>query len=230
MISAITPVYRESIDQINAVIAHLSEFNNISEIIIAATQQDPDFKEIESWFATQIEPVKLVVTQQAGRAAQMNQAAEVAKSDYLVFLHCDTRLPDNADKLIIELLSKRQWGRFNVQLDDNKWMFQLISWFINKRSRLTQISTGDQAIFTQRLFFERLGGFPNQALMEDVEFSKRAKQKSEPAFIHDPVITSARRWQKGGIVRTILLMWWLRALYWLGVSPDRLAKVYRQIR
>ena len=230
MISAIIPVYKETQQQIGDLIVHLSGFENISQIIITATDQDPDFSQIQSFIKTQHQQVKFAVASPAGRAIQMNSGAESSNQQNLLFLHCDTRLPDQADKLIIESLNQNQWGRFDLKFDDNRWIFQIIAWFINKRSRLTQISTGDQAIFVKWALFERLGGFPDQVLMEDIEFSKRAKQESEPAYINERVITSARRWQREGITKTVVLMWWLRLLYWLGASPDRLAKMYRQIR
>ncbi len=226
----ITPVFRESIAQIAALVEHLSGFDNICEIIIVASQQDPDFLDIQSFANRELGQIEFIAGPLTGRAAQMNYGAAFSNGEHLLFLHCDTRLPQDADNLILQALSGRQWGRFDVRLDDDRFVFKVIAWFINQRSRLSKISTGDQAIFVNRDYFKELNGYPDQALMEDIEFSKRAKRKSNPAFINEPAITSARRWQQDGIIKTVLLMWWLRALYWLGVSPERLAKMYRQIR
>ena len=232
MIAAIAPAYQESPQQIQLTIERLLSYQNISQIVIALTRQDSNLTDIEllvQSFADQ-DRISISISEAPGRAAQMNHGASEVNNGILLFVHCDTQLPDQADDMIIESLKGRQWGRFDVQLDDNKFIFKMISWFMNKRSRLTGISTGDQAIYMKRGLFQQLDGFPDQALMEDVEFSKQAKKISPPAFIATPVVTSARRWQQGGVIKTILLMWRLRALYWIGVSPDRLAQMYRQIR
>lgn len=109
-------------------------------------------------------------------------------------------------------------------------MLRLIERMINLRSRFTKISSGDQAMFVRRKLFEKLGGFSDQPLMEDIEFSRRLKQQGRVACLHDRVTTSSRRWEQFGIFRTIVLMWKLRFLYWAGVSPERLAKIYRDAR
>jgi hypothetical protein len=98
---------------------------------------------------------------------------------------------------------------------------------MNWRSRLTGIATGDQGIFVRRDVYRMLGGYAPLALMEDIEFSTRLKWISRPVCLPGPVLASSRRWEKYGIVRTILLMWTLRFLYWLGVSPARLARWYQ---
>ncbi len=232
MIAAIVPVYQESPQLIQSLIEHLSGYKNISQVVIAATKQDSNLKDLKSLFANNADQsrIRLLVTESFGRAVQMNAGANSVDEGCLLFVHSDTCLPDDADQLIINALNTHQWGRFDVQLDDNGFSYKIISWFMNKRSRLTGISTGDQAIFCHRDIFRQLGGFPNQALMEDVEFCKRAKKISPPVFIDSTVVTSARRWQKNGVVKTILLMWGLRALYWFGIKPDKLALMYRQIR
>jgi rSAM/selenodomain-associated transferase 2 len=172
--------------------------------------------------------VDSILLSKRGRAWQMHLGAKFAHHDILLFLHADTRLPTQADALIINGLSKkRQWGRFDVRLSGQTLPFRMVERFINWRSRLTGIATGDQAIFVQRRLYMQVQGFPNIPLMEDILLSRRLKKFSRPLCIRIPVITSSRRWEKHGIVRTILLMWGLRLAYALGVSPHTLKKYYQ---
>jgi rSAM/selenodomain-associated transferase 2 len=163
-----------------------------------------------------------------GRAVQMNLGAEAATGDLLFFLHADTRLPEGADRLVVEGLARsgRAWGRFDVRLSGRHPLLRVIERFMNWRSRLTGIATGDQAIFVGRALFEAAGGFPEIALMEDVALSKRLKRWGPPLCLPETVIASSRRWEEKGIVRTVLLMWWLRLRYFLGADPRRLARDY----
>jgi len=165
-----------------------------------------------------------------GRASQMNAGGATAKGDVLLFLHADTRLPENADALVIDALSRsrRAWGRFDVRF--TKGALPLIAWTMNVRSRLTGIATGDQAMFVTRKAFESVGGFPEIALMEDIALSARLKRISRSAFVSARVTTSPRRWQKHGTIRTILLMWRLRFAYFFGAPPEALARAYRHAK
>jgi rSAM/selenodomain-associated transferase 2 len=168
-----------------------------------------------------------VIASPRGRAAQMNAGAAVASAPVLLFLHADTRLPADADRLIRDGLAQsgRIWGRFDVRFDGGG-LFSVIAALMNLRSRLTGIATGDQAIFVTRAAFESLGGFPAIALMEDVALTTRLKRLGRPLCLHARVTTSARRWRTHGIVRTVLLMWRLRLAYFLGADPARLARRY----
>ncbi len=169
-----------------------------------------------------------VVTSEKGRALQMNAGAAVARGDLFLFLHADTRLPPDAlEHLLAFVRSRRAWGRFDVRLSGDRRLFRLIAWFMNGRSRLTGICTGDQAMFVRRDVFEVLGGFQPIPLMEDVEFSRRLCLVSRPFCISSPVTTDSRRWEKLGPWRTIFLMWQLRWRYWRGESPESLAQAYR---
>lgn len=167
-----------------------------------------------------------VIQSQAGRARQMNKGASLATSDILLFLHADTELPTHAISVIQMAIQKSEWGRFDVRLNSRQPMLWVVSQMINLRSRLTSIATGDQAIFITRRLFEQVGGYPQQALMEDVELCKRLKGISQPACLKSKVITSARRWEQHGTCRTILLMWQLRFDYWRGVSADNIKARY----
>ena len=163
-----------------------------------------------------------------GRANQMNAGAEAASGDVLVFLHADTRLPGGADRAVLDGLaaSGASWGRFDVRIDGRSPLLALVAWLMNRRSRLTGIATGDQAMFLTRAAFAAAGGFPVLPLMEDVALSKRLKRVSPPLCLRERAITSGRRWESRGVVRTIVLMWWLRLRYFLGASPERLRRIY----
>jgi len=163
-----------------------------------------------------------------GRAIQMNAGARAMQSDILIFLHADTRLPpDSLLKVEQHLSQGRQWGRFDVRIVGSSSWFAVIAFFMNIRSRLTGIATGDQTFFMTREAFDAVGGFPIQPLMEDIEMSKRLKRLSAPVCLHDRVETSGRRWEQHGVWTTILLMWRLRWAYWRGTPANTLARLYR---
>ena len=171
--------------------------------------------------------VDQVVSTPRGRAVQMNAGAAAARGNILLFLHADTRLPDDADRLVIDGLacSSCVWGRFDVRFDSGRLM-RFVAAMINLRSRLTGIATGDQAIFVTRTTFAAAGGFPPIALMEDVALSARLKRIGRPLCLRARVTTSARRWRGHGTLRTLLLMWRLRLSYFLGADPTKLAQSY----
>lgn len=177
-------------------------------------------------------PAVRLVTAPTGRARQLNEGVKASRGDVMLFLHADTELPPTAKAVIESTLKDPRYvgGRFDVRFDHPSRWGAVISWFMNRRSRLTGIATGDQAIFARRQIFERLGGFPDIPLMEDIAFSRRLKRLGPTAALTDRVTTSFRRWEKNGPLRTILLMWTLRFLYWLGVSPTRLNHWYRAVR
>jgi rSAM/selenodomain-associated transferase 2 len=163
-----------------------------------------------------------VVIASRGRALQMNAGARAATGDMLVFLHVDTRLPPTAEILVFDASI---WGRFDVQIDGRHPLLKVVAWAMNLRSRLTGIATGDQAIFVRRSAFP---GFPEIALMEDVAFSAMMKRRARPACLRAKVLTSGRRWESRGVLRTIFLMWRLRLMYFFGARPDDLARIYHR--
>ncbi|MCG8427495.1 MAG: TIGR04283 family arsenosugar biosynthesis glycosyltransferase [Chromatiales bacterium] len=166
----------------------------------------------------------------AGRAGQMTVGADAAEGDIFWFLHADTALPDSADRLILEGMetTRKGWGRFDVTLSGKHPMLRVVEWMMNLRSRLSGIATGDQGIFVSRPLFLQSGGFPNIPLMEDIALSKKLKQTGLPLCLKHRLTTSSRRWEQGGILRTIGLMWRLRLAYALGSDPKVLAARYRQ--
>jgi len=163
-----------------------------------------------------------------GRAHQMNAGARATRADVLLFLHADTRLPSDADRLVLEGLrhSGKCWGRFDVHIDSANPLLRIVSAMMNVRSRLTGICTGDQAIFVAADVFARVGGYAPLALMEDIALSTQLRRHSAPLVIRAAVVTSARRWERHGVLRTIALMWWLRARYFFGASTSSLARIY----
>jgi rSAM/selenodomain-associated transferase 2 len=174
----------------------------------------------------------VVVGTRRGRAAQMNTGAARAQGDVLLFLHADTRLPDGFDAAIAAGLADplAVGGRFDVRLVPGTPLLATVAALMNRRSRYTRIATGDQAIFVRRAIFEQVGGFPDIALMEDIELSRALKRRGRIACLRLQVETSSRRWLRDGPIRTILRMWWLRALYFCGVTPQSLRRRYADTR
>ncbi len=169
-----------------------------------------------------------IISATRGRALQMNAGAAAARGDILLFLHADCRLPMAADGLIIDGLTRAQktWGRFDVDLRGPHPLLRVIGAAMNLRSRLTGISTGDQGLFVTRTLFEAVGKFPLQPLMEDVAITTQIKRFGPPLNLRHRMAVSGRRWEKHGVVRTIVLMWRLRFQYWLGADPVKLAQAY----
>jgi rSAM/selenodomain-associated transferase 2 len=167
-----------------------------------------------------------IVNGPRGRALQLNAGAAVANGDALFFLHADSRLPDNFLVLILNALSRARWGRFDIRLSGDRFLFRVVEWFMNQRSRWSGISTGDQGLFVTRELFDAIGGFPAIALMEDIAIAKRLREIEAPICLPDQIITSSKRWEKNGAWRTIWLMWRLRYAYWRGADPADLARIY----
>jgi rSAM/selenodomain-associated transferase 2 len=157
----------------------------------------------------------------------MNAGAAACAAEWLLFLHADTRLPHDADRLVQRAAhGGRDWGRFDVAFDSPRPVMRLVAAMMNLRSRWTGIATGDQAMFVRQQLFHRVGGFPDQPLMEDVALSTLLKRHGPPACLRERVTTSARRWERHGPWRTIVLMWRLRAAYFFGADPSSLALRY----
>lgn len=160
-----------------------------------------------------------------GRALQMNAGARAALGNALLFLHADTRLPPRADEFVLSSLEKHIWGRFDIEIESRRRLLKLVGRAMNLRSRLTGIATGDQAIFVRR---EAFAGFPEIALMEDIAFCRAMRRLGPPACRREKVVSSGRRWESRGVLRTIVLMWGLRLLYFLGARPEKLARIYEK--
>ncbi len=226
-ISVIIPVCNEPPEILNNINA-LIELDGIAEVIVVDASQD----HLRASARKILQPtIQLIHTNQPGRASQMNLGAQSASGDIVWFLHADTSPPADAASLIRRSVSPASpWGRFDVCFDSTAQRMKLIAFAMNLRSSLSRICTGDQAIFVEQGVFRELGGYPDIAIMEDIALSKSLKRVGRMNRIRTPVTTSARRWEHHGYVRTIVLMWLMRLLYWLGVSPAKLARLYRQAR
>lgn len=192
------------------------------ELIVVDGGSDDDTLDKARRYAT------TVCVSPRGRARQMNTGAAEAHGDVLLFLHADTQLPPDADRLVAQAIARGAvWGRFDVTIQGQSALLPVVAALMNIRSRWTGIATGDQALFVQRDVFQHLGGFPDQPLMEDIELSRRLCRLSRPACLRPKVTTSGRRWDTRGAWSTIFLMWRLRWRYWRGESAERLAEQYR---
>ena len=168
-----------------------------------------------------------VIASPNGRGCQMNAGAALAQGSVLLFLHADTRLPPSAPTLIGQAINRgASWGRFDVRIDGAVAGLGMVAFMMNWRSRLSGIATGDQAIFVTREAFKQIGGFPDIPLMEDIVFSRQLRALSRPACLREKVTTSGRRWEKHGLLRTILMMWRLRLRFFFGANPHDLAREY----
>lgn len=223
-ISVVIPVLNEE-KTIAATLAALIALEPYEVIVVDGGSADRS-REISAAFAI------TVILAGRGRARQMNRGARQAGGDVLLFLHADTRLPASAFADIAAALEDPQYvgGRFDVQLEGRHPMLKVIGAMINRRSRISKVATGDQAIFVRREVFERMGGFPDIALMEDVAFSRALKRRGAIACLRSRVVTSARRWEAEGVWRTMVKMWLLKLLYLAGVSPDWLKQFYAEPR
>ena len=220
MISIIVPVYNESSIIHDCLLSIAGWQRQGHEVIVVDGGSRDETREIADRHAD------LVCQSPRGRAMQMNVGASRAHGEILMFLHADTRLPEPTGNLE-QQLSRPGWGRFDVRLSGKRLAFRIIEYFINMRSRLSGIATGDQAIFVSKQLFTEAGGFPGIPLMEDIALCRKLlNMNGRPLCLKEKVITSSRRWEKNGIARTVLLMWSLRTAYWLGAKPSRLARFY----
>ena len=223
-ISVIVPVLNEE-KSIAATLQALARLQPYETIVVDGGSQDRT-AEIAAEFDVKVIP------SERGRARQMNRGAREASGDVLLFLHADTRLPSTAFSDIAGAMGdpRSVGGRFDVELDGKHWLLPLVGRLISYRSRLSKVATGDQAQFARRAVFQRMGGFADIPLMEDIAFCRTLKRLGEVACLRSRVVTSARRWEVDGVWRTIFRMWTLKLLYLTGVSPARLKQFYADTR
>ncbi len=220
-ISIIIPVLNEARGIVRS-LEGLQDFRRTgAEIIVVDGGSVDDTQRLAGGLADRI------ILADRGRGRQMNAGAATARGNAFLFLHADTCLPAAALTAVADALaSGATWGRFDVRIDGSLHGLGLVARMMNLRSRLTGIATGDQAIFVTREAFRRIGGFPEIALMEDIVLSRELRVLAWPACLRDKVTTSGRRWEKNGLLRTILMMWRLRLRFHFGASPADLAREY----
>jgi rSAM/selenodomain-associated transferase 2 len=221
-ISVIVPARNEA-RSIAATLAPLREPEVLEVIVVDGASEDAT-REVARPLADR------VLAGGVGRATQMNAGAAVARGEIFFFLHADTIPPEGFAASIIDACRGAVGGRFDLALDARGVAFRVIETAINLRSRWSGVFTGDQGLFIRRDVFEDIGGYPNQALLEDIDLSRAMRRHGRVVALRQRLRTSPRRWQRHGVVRTVALMWWIRTLYFLGHSPERLARMYRDAR
>lgn len=223
-ISIIIPVYNE-MSTLPKLLGKLSSILALGHelIIVDGGSSDSTIQEINFAEAKVIKTGK-------GRAVQMNAGAAISSGDILWFLHADSDLVLPVEEYIALLqgLNDQAWGRFNIRLSGKKVVFRLIEYLMNFRSCFSGISTGDQGIFISRQLFDRVNGFSDILIMEDINICMKLKKLMKPDCLKAILITSSRKWEQQGVIATIILMWRMRVLYFMGVSPEKLAKLYEK--
>lgn len=222
--SIILPVLREA-SLINGVIDHLRSLENNKETEIIVIDGEPEGTTLTAIACANVTKLR----SPRGRGKQMNTGAREAKGRILLFLHADTELPLNALRLIAAAMQDKRYvaGAFDLGIKSQRLIFRLIESVSSLRSRATRIPFGDQAIFVRKDYFEKIGGYKDIPIMEDVEIMKRIKKRGDKiVIVRQRVHTSSRRWEKEGIFRCTLRNWLLQVLYLLGVSPHRFSKLY----
>lgn len=227
MISIVIPTFNEE-KSIGSTLCNLTKVTNSKyEVIVVDGYSFDDTRKI----VRNYDRVKLLMTEK-GRANQMNHGAKEAKYKYILFLHADTLLnPSSLDSLIVEIESKNVlWGWFPIRLNNSRLIYRIIELFANLRAKITGTPLGDHAIFVRKDIFEKVGGYPDIPIMEDLELVNKIKNINKGMRVKSPVITSVRRFENSGILRTFLKMWTLRILYSLGISTQTLVRYYGDIR
>ena len=230
-IAVIIPVLNEQ-DALPFLVNELLPLGFEEVILVDGNSQDRSVEIANTCLKALCHPCYRLISGPKGRARQMNAGAAQASADILLFLHADTKLPHNAKNIIELALSNPHGvgGRFDVRFPQDQGFAWMISRMMNHRSRWSGICTGDQAMFVRRAVFESMGGFADMPLMEDIEFSRRLKRQGAIVALRETVVTSFRRWEQQGPLRTILRMWILRFFYWVGWDPQRLQQYYHHVR
>ncbi len=218
-VSFIIPVLNEQ-DTVTALLHDLRQRYPASQLIVV------DGGSEDATVACALPCCDLLLLSARGRARQMNLGGQAASSTYLFFLHADSRPSVSAAELDACLQTQPGWGFCRIRLSGQRSFFRVIEWCMNQRSRLTSVATGDQMMFVHRSLFAHSGGFDAIPLMEDVAYCKRLRREARPLLIREPVTTSSRRWEEGGVARTVGRMWLLRLAYFLGMAPSTLWRYY----
>lgn len=221
--SIITPVYRENalIGRFLAMIADI-DGSDSAEVILVDGNEGSTIADVPD------APHRTMLISAPGRAHQMNRGAEVARGEFLAFVHVDTVLPRRALGLIERALETAPAGVFQLSISTTRRLVRFIGKASNLRNRLIRIPYGDQVHIFRRDYFNRIGGYREIPLMEDVEIMKRIKSLGDRiAILPFHVWTSDRRWSKEGVLWSVLRSSAILALYRIGVDPIHLSKLYR---
>lgn len=225
-ISIIIPTLNESL-LLQRLLCDLNKIiDSQVEIIVVDGGSNDNTLEIASKYAHQV-----FVTEQ-GRATQMNYGAAFAKGEVLFFLHADSMLTTNAFQKLKEIVKESAYvgGAFRLQIDSNKLLLSIISQVVNLRSRFFHLVYGDQGIFVRKKNFLEIGKFLITPLMEDVEFYGRLRASGKTVILNEKILTSARRWEKEGILYATFRNWLLLIMYYMGIPAKQLEKLYLQVR
>ena len=226
-LSVIVPVRNEQPTTLESLV-DLAHHTGVTEVIVVDASDQYSTVDKLNALQTEFETLRVIHSQTPGRAHQMNQGGRLATGEILWFIHADTRVPpDSARRIVDSISANRPWGRFDVRFENSSKRMKLVAFMMNWRSAMTGICTGDQAIFITRGLFDQLGGFPDIAIMEDVALTRQLKRKASAIRVRQPVTTSARRWESRGYLKTVVQMWFMRLLFWIGVAPGTLARFYR---
>ncbi len=222
MISIIIPAVDES-DIIDATLAAVTGVAGVEAIVVDGGSRD-NTREIAAARGAR------VIASELGRAVQMNRGAAAARGEILLFLHADCLLPEGFVDQIHSALAAPHTaaGAFRLAIDAPNLSMRILEQLVYWRSHFLQMVYGDQAIFTTATMFHAAGGFPELPLMEDFEFVRRLRRHGRIAILPQAVTTSARRWQRLGLIRTTANNQLIIAAYLLGVDPERLARWYRK--
>ncbi len=225
LITIIIPVLNEA-KFIEKCLSNLSVNEQVEIIFVDGGSQDNTVNLIKKY------NVMVIQSPIAQRSYQMNLGAEKAQGEILLFLHGDTILPANYWQLISQSLDNNEViaGAFALKIDQQKLVFRLIEKMVNWRSSFWQLPYGDQGLFMQKKYFNQVNGFENLAIMEDFAMVKKLSKLGKIDLIKNPVITSARRWQKLGILKTTLINQLIIIGYYLGIDNQKLAQFYRQVK
>ena len=216
-VSAVVPVLNDAED-LDRLLADLRGVPDLEVVVVDGGSDDRSVDVAES--------ADVLVTSPPGRGQQIRAGVDHASGEWLWFLHADSRVSRALITALYDRMAGPGWGFCRVRLNGPGWPLRVVETAMNWRSGITGIATGDQGIFVHRRLLEGIGGVPSLPLMEDIECCRRLRRLARPHRLEPPLVTSARRWQRDGTMRTVLLMWWLRLRYWAGADAADLARRY----